>query len=366
MARRPLWSRLLAIVLLCASLVMLAPAPAKTQSVDTGPTTASGLEAWQYTLISLGLGGILYYFLRPHHPRTVSPPPTPFPATTSRPPGVTYTPPASPTPDIVVYTPTPVPTIMPCQTWQTSGYMEPVQGVWQDDLTFDDKPHKQITLVKKPAFYEAELPMVAGRDTVLYGIDHYQDGGVRKEGPGHSRIVIAGQTTCTKPVEVTVHFSLRDGPLFEDLGTSVRYQIPLDGPPLAAGATADWRVEVYPQPYSEKRAFKLLSRPYHVWGEIFRDSDPTGFRVDVIGDVVHTEFPPIIVQPLLLSNDTTDPRGLLNDVKLLEADARITATSLRERAADYVPGRAGQRRRRRAADAQLRVKPHEPHRVGQK
>jgi hypothetical protein len=290
---------------------------------------------------------------------------TPFPTTTSRPPGVAYTPLAtstatapaplstaptpppppptpSPTPSPLVTPPPPpaVPHAAPtCTTWQTSGFMEPVQGVWQDDPTFADRKQKQITQIDLPATYQAELPMVAGRDTALYGIDHYEAGGERK-GAGHTTITIGGLSTCSTLVGVVATFHLIDASGRHDLGSSVGAQIPLAGPPLANNAQVSWSVSMPDFPANNK-TFKIAPGKYDVWAELDTNGQPTGFGVYVQGKSVTTEFPPVVVAPVLLSLETKDNLGIVHDRRYLSIDAYRIADLLQLNAADYIPVKPG-------------------------
>jgi hypothetical protein len=105
-----------------------------------------------------------------------------------------------------------------------SGWFEPVQGVWQDDYTFADKPGKQLTEKKgtETPLYEAELKMVQGRDTLLFGIRGSSD---PDNDPKRFVIQLAGNTTGTIPVSVHFEFFLNGNRIYQD---SQQFEILLD------------------------------------------------------------------------------------------------------------------------------------------
>ena len=64
-----------------------------------------------------------------------------------------------------------------CPATEVEGSFEPTQGVWQDAPTFADGPGRRLTRIEgrgHPA-YRAELPMVRGRPTMLFGVDRVAD-----------------------------------------------------------------------------------------------------------------------------------------------------------------------------------------------
>jgi hypothetical protein len=332
---------------------------------DTGG--GKGFPAYAIALLVVGAGGLTYVLVNHPHPSTTSrdatPTPTPSegaasatetpnPGTTTRdqtpPPGTTSRetptpmPTEAPTPN-PTYTPypTPTPTLVACRTWQTEGYLEPVQGTWQDDPTFDDRSGAQITEIKKFT-YEAELPMIAFRDTVLYGIDHYEKDGERQNAPGHFTIVIRGLSTCQKTKPLHFQFWLRDGGTTQKLGEYIDQNIPLTGAPYPNNKKVEWTAFVPTETgFPFNKTFKVTGN-YHVWGELVdKHDEPSGFRVDVFGKTNFTAFPNIVVAPVTISTDTTDPKGLANDIALLSADGRVTADELSTKGSDALPLKLG-------------------------
>jgi len=219
--------------------------------------------------------------------------------------------------------------------------MEPVQGVWQDDPTFEDRKQKQITLTAYPATYNAELPMIAGRDTALYGIDHYEAGGKRYRAPGHFEIVISGLTTCTVKEGVVARFAFTDSAGQHDLGMGGGGQIPLLGPPLPNNGQAGWSVTMRTFPPG-LATFQIAPGNYDISVQLELNGQPTGYAVHDTGTSVTTAFPPVVFVPIMLSPKSGDDlTGKTHDLQLLPVDAGLSARELQAQAADYVPVKPG-------------------------
>ncbi len=91
-----------------------------------------------------------------------------------------------------------------CPSEITDGLFEPSQGVWQDDRSFEDRAGKELSRTG-PTSYNAEIPMVVGRPTVLVGVDHVAgERAVRQR----DTITLSGVTTGTRPVAVAMLFTM--------------------------------------------------------------------------------------------------------------------------------------------------------------
>jgi hypothetical protein len=109
----------------------------------------------------------------------------------------------------------------PCLTYVTDGWFSPTQAVWQDDPSFEDKPRKQLT--RRPGtdvIYDAELPMVKDKDTLLFGAHHYRLNGQQVIVDSRDFIVLKGMTNCTVPVPVKMKFTLQNAAGSKTLYTS--------------------------------------------------------------------------------------------------------------------------------------------------
>lgn len=198
--------------------------------------------------------------------------------------------------------PTPTPTAV-----VTEGRFEPSQGVWQDDDYFADKPGKQLTRTG-PTSWKAELKMVVGRYTGLFGI----------RADRRSRIRIMGTTNGTRLTRVKFRFTL-----IQSEGRRVVYEepraensIPLEGPvgpvqPFEASLSAS----IGPPDF---RPFKIdRAGPYTIEAELIRaDGRPTGLKATVSGEAIETHPPAFRIVPVVLS----DP---LDQSKELESEARF-------------------------------------------
>jgi len=187
----------------------------------------------------------------------------------------------------------PPPEEPPPYAYITEGAFEPCQGVWQDDVYFEDKPTKQLTQIE-PALWEAELKMVAGRDTLIFGTRENQ----------HTRIVFKGKTNGTKKVKVRHRFTLIQGGSRTTIWEEPRAYnwITIDGPtgPEKEFSTSLVSDNGLPEP-GQGTAFRILPGPYIIECELIRTSgEPTGLAVAVAGTAVHTSGPTLRFVPTIL------------------------------------------------------------------
>jgi len=224
---------------------------------------------------------------------------------------VITTPPVTPEPEV---TPTPTPTEVPivqCPVTNISGWFEPVQGVWQDDYTFKDLDGKQLDGPFVGAsypeyYYEAELDMVAGRDTLLFGIRGSTD---PLNDPKRWVIQIAGNTTGTIPVPVHFEFFLDGIQIERDPGLRT---LMLDAPLGECGPVTPFEEKldaVNGIPHSEP--FKISAGDYILDAELRRGtSESTGIIVSVKGTSVEVPGLDILFAPMWLNPRPTTQRGL--------------------------------------------------------
>jgi hypothetical protein len=208
-------------------------------------------------------------------------------------------------------------TAEPCPVSGVTGYFEPVQAVFQDDPLaaanhVPDTPGKRL-LRTSPTSLTAELPMVRGKPSLLYGIDHTQ-----QDTPAdRDHIVIRGMTTGTTAVPVAMHFS---GTLGVSLihTTPVLGQILLDGP---CGPAAPFEISVDARDGIWPRTFPpfifALTGPYEITNELTRaDGGQTGIKVTVTGTVVETSMPTVAFVPMVL-DPFAPPKALDKDAARL-------------------------------------------------
>jgi len=199
----------------------------------------------------------------------------------------------------------------PVKAYLVQGAFEPVQGVWQDDPYFEDRPGKQLTEIT-PKQWNAELKMVAGRDILIYGTKE-QD---------HERIRLEGMTTGTRSVKVRHRFTLVQGGkrtlIWEEI-ESENY-VRLDGP---AGEEAPFFTSLLTfNGIPTDGRFRIEPGPYIIECEIIRDTgEPTGLIASVSGTCVKTSAPRLRFVPALLYPPYSEARH-----DALEARARNLAT----------------------------------------
>lgn len=214
-----------------------------------------------------------------------------------------------------------------CSAYATDGWFEPAQGVWQDDLAFEDKKGKQLTRLGEDEgiVYEAELPMAQRRATLLFGVHHYRRRGELVQVDSRDFIVMKGMSNCTVPVPVKLKFVLRDGGLAEPLWTSpVIGQVPLEGP--AQEKYAPWEVRLPARdgvPTEKAFAFET-ELDYAITASLIRENGAeTGMRMSVVGDIKPTAGPKTHFVPVLLSQANAADEGGL--ILLAETMADISA-----------------------------------------
>jgi hypothetical protein len=104
-----------------------------------------------------------------------------------------------------------------CPSTLTSKF-EPVQAVWQDDTNFADSPGKELTIVDNQHI-TAELPMVVGKPTLLFGIKDARD-----------HINVNGTVSGSQAVPTEIRFTLSNSG-----GDNVIDTFPLGNLPVEGG-----------------------------------------------------------------------------------------------------------------------------------
>jgi hypothetical protein len=219
----------------------------------------------------------------------------------------------------------------PCITYVTDGWFSPTQAVWQDDPSFEDRPRKQLT--RRPGtdvVYDAELPMVKDKDTLLFGVHHYRLNGEQVIVDSRDFIVLKGMTNCTVPVPVRMKFTLQNAAGSKPLYTSPTVaQVPLEGPP--APQYSPWEVKL---PVREglppDQPFKFdIATNHQIVAELIRETGaPTGLQMSNVVDAVPTQGPVVHFVPVML----TPPKDAAAEDALLKLTEAIVTDS-----AKYIP-----------------------------
>lgn len=227
-----------------------------------------------------------------------------------------------------------------CSWARAGGWLQPVQGVYQDDPRFPKvlydgtgkpRPNPQIEEIGL-ASYMAWLPMIVGRDTVVMGVERYRSKSGIVRGASHSEIVIKGWSNCFHSVGVKIQFKLLD-----ESGTRVIYTTPVVGFfPLKGPALRDGQVKTITYtatdglPPADVGPFQIHGNDYFLTAELVREDDsPTGIFVSVGGPSVVTHPPVVKFVPAILNTGTMSDREL--------ADFRSFAQEVAEGARQFIP-----------------------------
>jgi len=190
-----------------------------------------------------------------------------------------------------------------------AGWMEPTQGVWQDDNFFVDLPGKQLTQVD-PRTYVAELEMAEFRDTLLYGI--YRPAG-QTPNDRRNTIAVFGESWYSNPVPVKLRFTLTqpDVPARIIYETPVQYVVNIGGrcnaapTPFSAVLDASKGIPpVDPFVFSHDGAYAIKAELYDA------KDRATGLYTQVSGRVVSTHGPTVMFVPVY-SQKAEDATGLV-------------------------------------------------------
>lgn len=215
----------------------------------------------------------------------------------------------------------------PPVTTVLDGWLQPSQGVWQDDDDFRDTPGKRLTKTG-PATWQAELKMVAGRSTAIFGIR--DDTGA----PAHNRIYLFGETTATTPVKVRFRFTLIQGgtrTIVYEQPDAAAQSIPLDGP---AGGKLAWSASLLTETgVPDSRLFTFTPGPYTLEAELIRvdTGAPTGLKTTVSGEAVTTSAPTLHFVPVALGETGRAGRSVLG------RKAQTLSTQVATRLPIYLP-----------------------------
>jgi hypothetical protein len=225
-------------------------------------------------------------------------------------------------------------TATPCSTYPVDGWFEPTQGVWQDDVSFDDKPTKQLSRTPGSGIvYRAELDMVQNKDSLLFGVHHYQYG---NSGPvtvdSRDFIVLKGYTNCPDARPVQFRFTLREGGTEHEIHRSpIVATIPLEGAALPQYSPWEARLPVRDGvPDSTTFRFQQAG-PYQLKAELQRADTGalTGLFMTVDGRTVQTMGPVVHFVPVLLSAASAqDEEGLQLLTEKIAGDSALQVPDL--------------------------------------
>ena len=236
--------------------------------------------------------------------------------------------------------PTPVgttPEVKACAPKITEGWFEPSQGVWQDDMVFQDHPTKQLTRtdVDGPPAYHAELAMITQRDTRFFGAKQYERNNQPVLTGGYYGIIhMAGTTDCDGPAKpIRMRFTVASGPHAQVVYTSpISWHIPLTGKHVAE---QEWHTDFnasdgvprYPEP-----PYRFTSSgPYTITDELVTPEGPTGLKVTVTGTAHSTVLLRVGFLAVFLRHhsglEATVTAGSVSDVGVIKTVRRLARES---------------------------------------
>lgn len=221
----------------------------------------------------------------------------------------------------------------PCDVMEIKGAFEPTQGAWQDDPYFKkyDKPEAGDKLKRlSDSSYHADLPMVQGRPTLLFGTGESDFG----------TIALEGKTNGTVPCKGEVVFSLyEDGSRVGEITrTPVKEPVYLCGkcgPARAFQVSIDTQKGLPPDKtftFSKAGAYRIEAELVAI------GSQPgSGPKVEISGDVKQTTFPVIHVVPVLRSGTIIEPKLSKTTGSELEKLAQKLAQESETLLDDFMP-----------------------------
>jgi hypothetical protein len=205
--------------------------------------------------------------------------------------------------------------------------------VWQDDPTFPDKPGKQIVRLSQVS-WRAELAMVTGRKSLVFGIDRASDE------PRRNEIFIKGEATGSGRIPVKFRFTLKQsGSERVVYESEVIGEIPIGGPcrpdavlPFEVSIDASDGLPPHGDPtYPE---FTFSDGEYLLEAELVTsDGRGTGLKVAVLGRSVSTTAPSIAFRLVNILSSGRDPATR----EELQAQALSLSSDAAARIPDWFP-----------------------------
>jgi len=267
----------------------------------------------------------------------------------------------TPTPTPIASAPTPTPPASstrraPCATWVTDGWFEPMQGVWQDDEIFDDRPGKQLVRVDTGdgrVHYRAELAMIMGRHTVIGGVHHYRkENGDKVTVNSRATVVLKGMSNCKEKYPVRFRFMKeyvwKDGMIAT---SPLVGNIPLEGEALPAYTA--WEVSLpaplgipadVPFQFERGSIESSGGGKYILRAQLVRANNAsTGLEMSVEGWALAAQAPKMVFVPVILSRPESTGDGIVEQIgKDLLKDADRLASELTQYGPDMFPLAPGQ------------------------
>jgi len=223
------------------------------------------------------------------------------------------------------------------------GAFQPVQSVYQDDVRdgfktaeYDDNGPQPNPLIEKigKGEFTAHLPLIAGRYTVVTGVQRYMENGDPVEAHEHNEIQFILNTNCQDKKKVRVRFQVTADGKTQTFYSDKTYTVHIGGQPNPDGKSVAEKVTLdSPRglPSSPGRAFTLSGNDYEIRAELLDGKNILTPAITVSGPI--KSIPKLRVQfvPVILGNAA---QGLLPAFK--EVVGRL-ATASKDYIPDYYP-----------------------------
>ncbi|HET9392637.1 MAG TPA: hypothetical protein VFO29_03785 [Candidatus Rubrimentiphilum sp.] len=234
------------------------------------------------------------------------------------------------TPRPYTATPTPVPTpLIPCTIRLTDGWFEAVQGPYQDDPVFTQKPERLLREDGNTISYYGQLDMIKSRPSALMGVLEYSKDGTLVKVDSRNNIVMKGETNCSEYAAVKIRFTLHE----QGEGPHVIYTSPIAGYVFFKGHAESkftpWQASVptFDGVPETPFTFNVGANHYAIDAELVDEHDHgLGLKMWLNGYTEVTTGPLLRLLPLLLSHSKSDAQtqerqdGLVAEAKRLQGE----------------------------------------------
>jgi hypothetical protein len=234
------------------------------------------------------------------------------------------------TPQPYTATPTPVPTpLIPCTVRLTDGWFEAVQGPYQDDPIFTQKPERLVREDGDTISYYGQLDMIKNRPSALMGVLEYSKGGNLVKIDSRNNIVMKGETNCSDYAGVKIRFTLHE----QGQGPRVIYTSPIAGYIFFKGHAeakfTPWQASVptFSGVPEAPFTFTIGANHYAIDAELVDENDHgLGMKMWLNGYTEVTKGPLLRLLPLLLTHSVSDAQtqerqdNLVSEAKRLQGE----------------------------------------------
>ncbi len=219
--------------------------------------------------------------------------------------------------------------LIPCTIRLTDGWFEAVQGPFQDDPIFTQKPEHLVREDGNTISYFGQLSMIKNRPSALIGVQqYYKDGNLVNVG-SRNVIEMKGETNCSEYEAVKIRFTLHEA----GQGPRIIYTSPIAGYIFFKGHAeakyTPWQASVQAFNGVPETPFVFTSGANHyaIDAELVdARNNPLGMKMWLNGYTEVTNGPLVRLLPLLLSHSKSDALtqerqdGLVSEGKRLKTE----------------------------------------------